>query len=273
MRWKAARRPRAADSSQLEAAVRALSERIDHLGHADSASSMAQIEQRIAYLLRAARRHRSRAWQHLGRVEEDLSEILRHLEYQRQALAGLGENSAARRHDRSNAASSNSIRRELIDVRDSQVGKRPAHAGHARSRALDAQPRGRPPRDDRGRPAPRPVGAAAAARCRSGPRRRHFRLGRTRRLPLAEPAPHAAARAAESGDAAACRRRSRTGDAVRHVPNFAAPLRTSARPRAAAARAPRAPIDSNLPPDYPLEPGARSQRSRSARADRDLRAD
>ena len=54
---------------------------------------MAQIEQRIAYLLERLE-STPQGSGNTGRLEEHLTEILRHLEYQRQALAGLGESVA-----------------------------------------------------------------------------------------------------------------------------------------------------------------------------------
>ena len=103
----------AADSSHLEGAIHALSERIDRLSvGGDSSGAMAHVEQRIAYLLE---RLEGSQPQGLGRIEEALSDVLRHLEQQRLNFA-----SVRRRAGRYRSASSIRSERELSDVRHSQ---------------------------------------------------------------------------------------------------------------------------------------------------------
>jgi localization factor PodJL len=115
------RRPAASDNSeQLESALRALSDRFDRMpvGN-DSASAFAHLEQRVSYLLErleASTDHRSG---NLGRVEDGLQDILRHLETQHASFAALTESS------RSGAAPSDSgfvdiVKRELSGIRFSQ---------------------------------------------------------------------------------------------------------------------------------------------------------
>ncbi len=87
-------RPAASESSEhLEGALRALSDRLDRMpvGN-DSASAFAHLEQRVSYLLErleASNDHRASA--DLGRVEDGLQDILRHLEAQHTAVSRLAE--------------------------------------------------------------------------------------------------------------------------------------------------------------------------------------
>ena len=76
-------RPAASDNSEyLESALRALSDRLDRMpvGN-DNASAFAHLEQRVSYLLeRMEDSDRPAAPGNLGRVEDGLQDILRHLE-------------------------------------------------------------------------------------------------------------------------------------------------------------------------------------------------
>ena len=217
---------------------------------------MAQIEQRITYLLERLDSTDQRAGGYTGRVEEHLTEILRHLEYQRQALAGIGESTAAP-SEQIERGIVDSIRRELIEVRDSQaVSDRRTQdtleAVHSTlSHVVD---------------------------------RLAMIEGDLRRVPFGSAAARDAAatggRAISDGDIrSACRRRAgaahasrvanpvtlpRSPDLAPAMPFDSSGLQAASslgegmqppRPRPA----PRAPINSTLPPDYPLEPGARSQ--------------
>lgn len=116
-------RPAPSESTeQLESAVRALSERIDHLpiGN-DDQSAFAHLEQRVAHLLErmeAATEQRGSS-ANLGRVEEGLQDILRMLERQQSQFSLLSE------VDRSPAPALDpsfvdTIKRELSDMRFSQ---------------------------------------------------------------------------------------------------------------------------------------------------------
>jgi localization factor PodJL len=85
------------NSEQIEAALRALSDRIDRMqvGN-DSASALAHLEQRVSYLLeRLESSSADRNSGNLGRVEEGLQDILRHLENQHAALASFADNQHA----------------------------------------------------------------------------------------------------------------------------------------------------------------------------------
>ncbi len=250
-------RPQAAavDSSQLEAAVRALSERIDHLGHADGASSMAQIEQRISYLLERLDSTDQRAGD-TGRVEEHLTEILRHLEYQRQALAGIGESTAAP-SEQIERGIVDSIRRELIEVRDSQaVSDRRTQdtleAVHStlshvvdRLAMIEGDLRRVPSAPLQPAMPQRPAVAQFPTETFAPPAAvepvQHMRPELPNPVTLPRSPDLAPAMPFDSSELQAA---SSLGEGLQ-LP----------RPRPA----PRAPIDSTLPPDYPLEPGARSQ--------------
>ena len=119
-------RPAASDNSEyLESALRALSERLDRIpvGN-DNASAFAHLEQRVSYLLERLESLRPipAPASDLGRVEEGLQDILRHLERQHASLVALAENN--RRCRRAAAAIDSGIvdlvKRELSDIRFSQ---------------------------------------------------------------------------------------------------------------------------------------------------------
>src|SRR4029077_12334830 len=81
------------NSESIENAVRALADRIDRMpvGN-DNASAFAHLEQRVSYLLErleASTDHRPSV--DLGRVEDGLQDILRHLEAQHAAVARLAD--------------------------------------------------------------------------------------------------------------------------------------------------------------------------------------
>ncbi|MDR3484989.1 MAG: hypothetical protein P4M05_08750, partial [Bradyrhizobium sp.] len=114
-------RPAASENSErLEIALRALSDRIDRMpvGN-DGASAFAHLEQRVSYLLERLEASADHRAGNLGRVEDGLQEILRHLETQHANFAALTETS------RSAAPAPDSglvdiVKRELSDIRFSQ---------------------------------------------------------------------------------------------------------------------------------------------------------
>src|SRR5205823_12859969 len=110
--------PAASESTEhLESALRALSDRLDRMpvGN-DSASAFAHLEQRVAYLLERLEASADQPTGNLGRVEDGLRDILRHLEAQHAAFATLCET------NRSAAGPTDSgladiVKRELSDIR------------------------------------------------------------------------------------------------------------------------------------------------------------
>jgi localization factor PodJL len=114
-------RPAASESTEhLEGALRALSDRIDRMpvGN-DSASAFAHLEQRVSYLLERLEASADHRASNLGRVEEGLQDILRHIEKQQVTFAALAESkhSAAEPAD---AGLIDLVKRELSDIRFSQ---------------------------------------------------------------------------------------------------------------------------------------------------------
>lgn len=107
------------NAEHIESALRALSDRLDRMpvGN-DSASTFAHLEQRVSYLLERLEASADHRAGHLGRVEDGLQDILRHLEKQNATFAALVEN-------RSPAGPADSalidiVKRELSDIRFSQ---------------------------------------------------------------------------------------------------------------------------------------------------------
>jgi localization factor PodJL len=86
-------RPGTSESAeQLEGALRALSDRLDRLpvGN-DSASAFAHLEQRVSYLLERLEASADHRTGNLGRVEDGLQDILRHLETQHATVTALAQ--------------------------------------------------------------------------------------------------------------------------------------------------------------------------------------
>ena len=258
-------RPSGGDSSYFDNAVRSISDRLDqlHVG-GDSASSFSHVEQRVHHLLERLESTDNRGG-NLTRVEEGLSDILRHLEQQRvNASAGSGISSAPM-----DGSLVDTIKRELTDMRYSQsetdrhtqdslevvhstlghvVDRLAQIEGDLRSAppARNAQSRGAMDQDLRRREMFAPESSRAAAP-----------------IPRPELPNPAAAQAPIT--------RPTTGDAVRTSPGpsmaeiaisgqhiaVAEPAAPTRPPSAA-----RSPIDPNLPPDTPLEPGTRPQQLR-----------
>lgn len=107
-------RPQAANSDNLESALAALAQRLDHLpvGN-DQSSAFTHLEQRVSYLLeRMESVNDPRA--NFGRVEDGLQDILRHLERQQTMFA------AALSDSRAESGLVESFKRELSDMRFSQ---------------------------------------------------------------------------------------------------------------------------------------------------------
>jgi localization factor PodJL len=258
-------RPAASENSEhLEGALRALSERIDRMpvGN-DGASAFSHLEQRVSYLLErleASTDHRSG---NLGRVEDGLQDILRHLETQQANFAALtaGSGSVAAAPD---TGLVEIVKRELTDIRfnQSETDRRTQDSletvhntlGHVVDRLAMIEGDLRAVRSA-------PVVPAAAQR---------------ETPPASPPAlpPAVAARAAmppqpkpELPNPAAAQQYSPEHFAAAprefHAAQPMMPAAASAAPKAISeilephTAPPRAAIEPELPPDHPLEPGTR----------------
>jgi len=253
-------RPAAGDNSEhVESALRALSDRLDRMpvGN-DNASAFAHLEQRVSYLLERLEMSTDSRGGNLGRVEDGLQDILRHLETQHANFAALAENS------RNGAAPSDSgivdlVKRELSGIRFSQSENdrqtqdslETVHntLGHVVDRlamiegdlrAVRTQPQPVAPQPEA---PPAPAFAppqAAAPRVAMAP----------------QPKPELPNPAAEPEHFAAAPREFQAAPPMPTVAAAAAPRAISEIlvPHAAA---PRVAIEPDLPPDHPLEPGTR----------------
>lgn len=111
-------RPQAASSDHLESALAALAQRLDHLpvGN-DQSSAFTHLEQRVSYLLERMESISDPRANNLGRVEDGLQDILRHLERQQTMFAAaLNET----RNSSADVGVVDSLKRELSDMRFSQ---------------------------------------------------------------------------------------------------------------------------------------------------------
>jgi localization factor PodJL len=112
------------NSEAIEGALRGLSDRIDRMqvGN-DGPSAFTHLEQRVSYLLErleASNDHRG-SNNNLSRVEDALSDILRHLEGQHAAFASLADvRQQVMPEPRDDAVVVDLLKRELSDIRYSQ---------------------------------------------------------------------------------------------------------------------------------------------------------
>jgi localization factor PodJL len=238
----------AGNSEQLEGAVRALSDRLDQLpvGH-DSSSALAHLEQRVSLLLERLETTSGHGAGNLGRVEEGLQDILRHLERQQAGLAALTEAGPRGIGPSMDSDVVDAIKRELSEMRFNQsettrhtqdslevvhntlghvVDRLAMIEGDLRSVRAAPSPATPPP--------PRTAMPQQPASPR--PELPNPVLLQTAAIPpAAAPAPQ------------------RTiGDALIQKETFNADHDALAMPRP-----PQAAIDPELPPDHPLEPGTR----------------
>jgi localization factor PodJL len=265
-------RPAATENSeQLEGAVRALSDRLDRMpvGN-DSASAFAHLEQRVSYLLERleASSDHGRGG-NLGRVEDGLQDILRHLETQHANFVALTENSRNMAPPQ-DPGIADLVKRELSDIRFSQ-SERDRHTqdsleavhntlGHVvdrlamiegdlrsvRSAPLAPQPEASP--------APRPAPPQAAMPQAAMPQMMAPQAAAPRVATPPQPKPELPNPAAGEAHFTAAPREFHAA-----VPAATAAVTPKAiseilEPHTASARASIAP---ELPPDHPLEPGTR----------------
>ncbi len=109
-------------SEHLEGALRALSDRLDHLPvggtGGDNLSAFAHLEQRVSYLLERLEISTEPRSGHLDRLEEGLQSVLRHLELQHAGFTAAPATGAAT--DPGEGGLVDTIKRELSDLRYGQ---------------------------------------------------------------------------------------------------------------------------------------------------------
>ena len=259
-------RPAVGDTVYFDNAVRTISDRLDNLqvGN-DSSASLSHVEQRVHHLLERLEMSEPRGG-NLARVEEGLSDILRHLENQRGASADQG----FRASPPVDTDMVDTIKRELSDIRFSQsetnrntqdsleavhntlghvVDRLTQIEGDLRNARSAPAARDMPPAmtEPRAREtyAPEPTRAASSFAPVPRPEMPN---------PAAAQAPIARASVAPAPPAP---------PPVVQAPALAPSYEASEpAPPVAAVRpppSPRSPIDPSLPPDHPLEPGSRVQ--------------
>jgi localization factor PodJL len=256
--------PVASDNSEhIEGALRALMDRLDHMqvGN-DSASAFAHLEQRVSYLLErleASSDHRSG---NLGRVEEGLQDVLRHLETQHASLAAFADNSrnfaapAQPAPAQMDPGLVDLIKRELSDMRygQTETDRRTQDSlevvnntlGHVVDRLAMIEGdlravRTAPVPPPAPVPAPQPIPAPRAAMPQpaSPPPRPELPNPATAQAHFA-----AAPREFHAAEPPA-------------APTIVTPRAISEILEPQTAPLPRAAIEPDLPPDHPLEPGTR----------------
>ena len=129
-------------SEQIERALQALSDRIDRMpvGN-DSASAFAHLEQRVSYLLERLEASADHRAGNLGRVEDGLQDILRHLEAQQAnlaALAGSGRSAAEPADSAGNLGRVEDGLQDILRHLETQQANLAALAGSSRSAAEPA---------------------------------------------------------------------------------------------------------------------------------------
>ena len=268
-------RPAAASTEHIEGALQALSERLDRMpvGN-DSAAAFAHLEQRVSYLLERLETSSDHRSGNLGRVEDGLQDILRHLENQHASFAALAESTrnAATPRDSGFAdpGLADIVKRELTDIRFSQT-ERDRHTqdsleavhntlGHVVDRlamiegdlrAVRSAPVAPPPE---ARPEPRPAAVQAAAPP----------VTPNSFVPQASPPqsamppqikPELPNPVASEAHFDAAPREFRAASAIASAASVAPrAISEILEPHAAPVRAA---IKPDLPPDHPLEPGTR----------------
>ena len=254
-------RPVASEGTEhLEGALLALSDRLDRMpvGN-DSASSFAHLEQRVSYLLErleASTDHRPSL--DLGRVEDGLQDVLRHLENQHAAVARLADTQRSA-PEPADSGLIDLVKRELSDIRfnQSEAGRHTQDSleivhntlGHVVDRlamiegdlrAVRTAPVTLAPEAPPEPQAPPPI--ASAPRIAMPP----------------QPKPELPNPAAEQEAFAAAPREFHAASMPAPAPAAApVPPRAISEILVPHAAPPRAAIEPDLPPDHPLEPGTR----------------
>jgi localization factor PodJL len=278
-----------ASSDHLETALQALSERLDHMpvGN-DQSSAFTHLEQRVSYLLERMESVTDSRGNNLGRVEDGLQDILRHLERQQSMFAAINE-------PRGSAPAVDpglvdTIKRELSDMRFSQSetdrhtqdSLEVVHStlGHVVDRlamiegdlrAVRAAPAAQPAPAAPAIPhAPQPRAAAPAISVQAPPRPQMPNPVKAQApQPQSSPA-QVEVRPPQAHFDAAPRDFAATAISHEPAPAFAMPkaisdildpktaAKPAAQPQTTAERpSPRPTPNPELPPDHPLEPGTR----------------
>jgi localization factor PodJL len=272
-------RPVATPSSDhLEAALRALSDRLDNLSVGnDSSSTFAHLEQRVSYLLERLEHAADSRSGNLGRVEDGLQDILRHLERQQTAFGALVDKSSSSSMD---PGLVDTIKRELSDMRFSQtetdrhtqdslevvhntlghvVDRLAMIEGDLRAvRAPVAAPVQGPMQAAVPQPAPRPTASAAMV----PPPRPDMQNPAQGAMQVRPPQPPTPPKPPTKQFDAAPREFAATPVSHEPAPSFVPKaISDILDPRKESAATPpaRGAIAPDLPPDYPLEPGTRPQ--------------
>ena len=255
-------RPVVSDNSEhIEGALRALMDRLDHLqvGN-DSASAFAHLEQRVSYLLERLESSSDHRSGNLGRVEEGLQDVLRHLETQHAHIAAVADNgrsAAAPSAMQMDSGLVDLIKRELSNMqfRQTETGRQTQDAlevvhntlGHVVDRLAMIEG---DLRSVRSAPVPAPVPAAQPI---AAPR------AATPQQPASPPPrpelPNPVA--AQAHFATAPREFHAAEPPAAPAPAMVTPRAISEILEPQSAPLPRAAIEPDLPPDHPLEPGTR----------------
>jgi localization factor PodJL len=284
------------NNENLENAIRSLSERIDRMpvGN-DNTSAFAHLEQRVSYLLERveAVTDQRGSSNNLGRVEDALTDILRHLENQHANLAAIADNSRMPPPPPPQMDSGlvDVVKRELSDIRYSQseTDRRTTDAletvhstlGHVVDRLAMIEGDLRNVRAAPPAPAPEPPPASPAPVFTAPvftapePEAPRFSMSPMPRPELPNPALaqsqfSTSAPAPEDHFVAAPREFGAAGPDMSSPPPVPA---MPATPRAISeilvpASAPRVAIEPDLPPDHPLEPGTRPSPRTSSPSER-----
>jgi localization factor PodJL len=241
-----------ANTEQLEGALRALSDRLDRMpvGN-DSASAFAHLEQRVTYLLERLETSTDHRGGNLGRVEDGLQDILRHLETQHANFAALAENSRGAAQPAADSGLIDVVKRELSDIRFSQ-----SEAGRQTQDSLEA--------------VHNTLGHVVDRLAMIEGDLRTVRAAPVAETPPAPPPQATAPRVAmppqpkpELPNPAAAQEHFATAPREFHAAPAAAPVVAPVTPRAISeilephTAQPRTAIEPELPPDHPLEPGTR----------------
>jgi localization factor PodJL len=273
------------NSEAIEGALRSLSDRIDRMQVSnDGPSAFAHLEQRVSYLLeRLEASNDQRGNSNLSRVEDALSDILRHLESQQAtfaSLAGDRQQPMPMAEPRDDAVLVELLKRELSDIRYSQ-SETNRHTqdsleavnstlGHVVDRLamIEGDLRG-----VRAAPAPQPAMAPAAPAFEAAPAPSYeptpapvepeaprFSMPPQARPELPNPAaaeaPHFAT---EAPHFAAAPREFHAAEPIapQLAPAASPPPLAISEILVPSSAPPRPALDPVLPPDHPLEPGTR----------------